>query len=116
MVEDNAAVRQLSVNRLESLGYKAIEAVDADAALQCLSARSDIDLVFTDIIMPGSMTGYELAQRISEDYPGTGVLLTTAYAGKLLDREGQLQNGYRTLRKPYRQKDLADALHAVFGA
>ncbi|MDJ1008124.1 MAG: PAS domain S-box protein [Paracoccaceae bacterium] len=113
VVEDNPAVRDLSVKRLASLGYKVVAANDADAALALLKENRDIRALFTDIVMPGSITGYELAQKTRAAYPHVGILLTTAYAGELIDQAGALQAGFRLLRKPYRQRDLQRQLSQV---
>ncbi len=112
VAEDDPAVRRLSTKRIRSLGYSTLEASDADEALEILAENPKIGVLFTDIIMPGSMTGYELARKVRSQYPQIGVLLTTAYAGDLLDGQGEPQSGFRLLRKPYRQEQLARFLAA----
>lgn len=113
VAEDNASVRRLSVTRIEALGYRTLEAKNADEALKILRTTADVEILFTDIVMPGSMTGYELAQKTRRLCPHVKTLLTTAYAGRLLDTNGELQEGFQLLRKPYRQEELAAKLKAL---
>lgn len=105
LVEDNAEVKAVAETLLEQLGYR-IDAVDnAAAALALLAAGRDVDLVFTDVVMPGEMDGLALARRIRTDYPHVPVLLTTGYA----KAAGQAQ-GFPILRKPYRLANLGRAV------
>ena len=115
IVEDNPAILSLTKKRLEALGYTTVEARSADEALDVLSGGTEIAVLFSDIVMPGSMTGYELAQEVRRQYPDMGILLTTAYSGELLDQSGALQTGFEMLRKPYRQEELARALGRITG-
>ncbi|MEM7614951.1 MAG: response regulator, partial [Pseudomonadota bacterium] len=97
-----------------------VEAADADEALEVLARKSDIDLVFSDIIMPGSMTGLELAHQLRASYPALKVLLTTGFAGEARPEDpatdlNGLLHGFELLQKPYRQADLAQALRRLLG-
>src|SRR5690606_7325214 len=80
VVEDDPRVRKLTVNRLETLNYATLVAGDAHEALAILGSGAEVDLVFTDLVMPGGMSGYELARRVAEEWPRLPVLLTSGYA------------------------------------
>jgi PAS domain S-box-containing protein len=108
VVEDNPAIRTMTHDRLVALGYSAIPASGAEAALVALQDGAAVDLVFTDMMMPGGQTGLELARELRRVRPDLPVLLTTGYAGEMIDAE--LIDGFPVLRKPYRQEDLADAI------
>ncbi|MCW5772792.1 MAG: PAS domain S-box protein [Rhodospirillaceae bacterium] len=111
-VEDNPEVRGVAVALLAELGYRVIEAADAAEALAILERGAAIDLLFTDIVMPGGMSGLELAEAARRLRPGLAVLFTSGYA------EGALQPGAgalprNLLRKPYRREELAARLGAA---
>ncbi|GIT91552.1 histidine kinase [Jannaschia pagri] len=112
VVEDDAAVRRLSEERVTALGFTVVGARDADEAWRILEDRKDVRVVFTDLIMPGTMTGEDLAQRIATEHPGVAVLLTSGFSGGMANLEG-IPGAPRLLRKPYRQADLAQAFRAV---
>ncbi|MQG67945.1 MAG: PAS domain S-box protein, partial [SAR202 cluster bacterium] len=84
-VEDDAEVRRTGVRILSELGYRLIEAENGPKALEILEANADIDLLFTDIVMPGGMTGVELAQKASEKYPNLKVMFASGYADEVLE-------------------------------
>jgi PAS domain S-box-containing protein len=112
VVEDDAGVRRVSVRRVKELGYRVVEAENGPAALQCLEAGAHIDLLFTDVIMPGGMTGVELAQRVQRQFPSTAVLLTSGYAEpKLLQFDGIEE--WTLLKKPYTAANLSKTLRDV---
>lgn len=115
VVEDDPVVRRLSEGRIAALGFEVIGAADADEAWSILSMRTDIAIVFSDLVMPGSMTGEELAHRIAVERPGVGVLLTSGFSGGMANLEG-IEGAPRLLRKPYRQTDLARAFRALMEA
>ncbi len=110
VVEDNDRVRRLTVARLSALGYHTIEAIHGPAAVETLAAHPDVELVFTDLVMPGGMTGYEVARHVQETYPGIKVLLTSGYAEELMNGDKLSERGLKLLRKPYRQAALTDAI------
>jgi PAS domain S-box-containing protein len=112
IVEDDPAVRRLSKTRISSLGFACITAPTADAAWDIVTSRDDITLVFADLVVPGTLSGYDLAKRLSAERPDIRILLTSGFSEGLL-RGGRLGPEYRILRKPYRQADLATALQAV---
>ncbi len=92
---------------MTQLGYDVLEAGDADAALAQLLARPDTDLLFTDVVLPGGMSGVELAEAAQARYPGLKVLLTSGYAADLARRDHGSSKGLRLVRKPFQKKDLA---------
>lgn len=111
VVEDDPRVRRLTVNRLDSLGYATLVAADAQEALSILHSGADVDLVFTDLVMPGGMSGYELARRLAANWPDLPVLLTSGYADELVRREpDDAVARLKVLNKPYRQSELATAI------
>jgi CheY-like chemotaxis protein len=108
-VEDNAAMRRVTIRQLGHLGYHALEADNAAAALKLL-ADEKVDVLFTDIVMTGEMNGLELARAALERWPALKVVLTSGFAGDMPDSEvGDL----RLLAKPYRVTDLARILREV---
>ncbi|MBM2576463.1 PAS domain S-box protein [Jannaschia sp. Os4] len=112
VVEDDPSVRRLSEGRVAALGFAVIGAGDAQEAWEVLEARDDVALVFSDLVMPGAMTGEDLARRIRDERPGVAVLLTSGFSGGMANLEG-VDGHPRLLRKPYRQADLADAIREV---
>jgi PAS domain S-box-containing protein len=115
VVEDDERVRVLTVTRLKMIGYRVLEASDGRKALEVLQGGDRVDLVFTDLIMPGGLSGREVANRARELKPGIKVLLTSGYAEELVRGDELEQEQLRVLRKPYRQADLVMALRDVLG-
>jgi PAS domain S-box-containing protein len=105
LVEDNPDVASVSSSLLEQLGYVVHKVPDAEAALREIE-RSDIDLVFSDIIMPGKMDGLALARRLREIRPGLPVLLATGYS----DAAANVRGDFPILRKPYEIHQLSQAI------
>ncbi len=114
VVEDDPAVRRLSQARIVDLGFNCIVAGSGDEAAAMIAARDDIALVFTDLVMPGKLSGYDLAKRVSAQKPDIKILLTSGFSEGML-RDGRLGQDYPILRKPYRQADLVKAIRAAFG-
>ncbi|CAN5555263.1 PAS domain-containing hybrid sensor histidine kinase/response regulator [soil metagenome] len=115
VVEDDPFVRSYAVMRLQSLGYSVVAAVNGANALEKLRTELKIDVLFTDIAMPGGINGWELSERAQRVRPGLPVLLTSGYALETLARHGQHKEGYMVLTKPYRKADLARRLREVIG-
>jgi CheY-like chemotaxis protein len=113
VVEDDPFVRTYSIKSVESLGYSVISAVDGNDALQKLRADIPVDILFTDIVMPGGINGWELADLARRLRPGLPVLLTSGYALETLVKHGRLRAGAVVLTKPYRKADLARRLREV---
>jgi PAS domain S-box-containing protein len=112
VVEDNPAVQEVAGFLLDLLGYRVRHATSASAALQLLASGEVIDLVFTDIVMPGGLDGLALSQRIKEEYPDVAIVMTSGYA-----KAGQpLEAGLPILRKPYQLQTLARTIRAALDA
>jgi len=109
VVEDNAPLRRATVQQLSALGYVVHEAENAIAALDFLQGKQPVDMLFTDIVMPGSMDGVELAQRATELRPGIRVLLASGFPD-VRSADGRMVADLPLLNKPYRQEDLAHAV------
>jgi PAS domain S-box-containing protein len=114
VVEDDPAVRRLSEARIIELGFNCIAAESGDEAAEIIKARDDIALVFTDLVMPGKLSGYDLAKLVSAAKPHIKVLLTSGFSEGML-KDGRIGSEFAILRKPYRQSDLARAIRAVMG-
>ena len=114
VVEDNEDVRKAVVARLVLLGYRTIEAENGDGALKILErGEPDVDLLFTDVTMPGQFDGYALAKLALERRPGIKVLLTTGFSGDALVRDGKPELSFSLLRKPYRNEKLAQSIRSA---
>jgi PAS domain S-box-containing protein len=110
-VDDDHDVRRAVVVQLRALGYQVVEADSAAAALKILDGGQKIDLLFTDVVMPGGMNGKELAVRALTMRPALKVLFTSGYPGGLSGAAAQLDTGDALLSKPYRREHLAKAIH-----
>ena len=106
VVEDEAQVRVMTVEALRELGYTVVDAPDGATALARLETLGHVDLVFTDVVMPG-MTGRELADQVRALRPGTPVLFTTGYTRDAVVHDGKLDAGVAFLAKPFTVDQLA---------
>jgi nitrogen fixation negative regulator NifL len=113
VVEDDATVRQLTVSMIHSLGYQTLEAGTAEVALEKLAAHRQVSLLFTDVVLPGGMNGFDLAALVQQRYPHLKVLFTSGYAEHGLFDSGDLREQVELLAKPYRRADLADKLQTI---
>ena len=113
VVEDDPFVRSHAIRSLESLGYRVTAAVDGNDALQKLGTDIAVDVLFTDIVMPGGLNGWELAELARRDRPELRVLLTSGYALETLTTDERLRNCSAILPKPYRKVELARRLREV---
>jgi signal transduction histidine kinase/CheY-like chemotaxis protein len=112
-VDDNLDVRRAVVVQLEALGYQVMEADGALTALKVLGSGQRIDLLFTDVVMPGGMNGKELANKARAMRPGLKVLFTSGFPGAPSGNAAELRAGDALLNKPYRREQLVAALHQV---
>ncbi|MGA8968638.1 MAG: PAS domain S-box protein [Pseudolabrys sp.] len=110
VVEDNPDVRAVAVTLLEQLNYRTVAVDNAKAALNLLGNGTSVDLVFSDVMLPGDLDGLGLAEAISKRYPQTPVLLTSGYSKALIGR-----HGLPILRKPYQISALAEAVRSTLG-
>jgi CheY-like chemotaxis protein len=111
-VEDDEEVLELAVVALKDLGYTVLTAGNARDALNILRRERDINILFSDVIMPGGMNGAQLAVEARRIRPGL-VLLTSGYTAKALTKEHGMPENVEVLEKPYRHDDLADKLRLV---
>jgi len=107
IVEDNTIIRMSAVDLVQSAGYLALEARCADEAIYILESRDDIDLVFTDVQMPGTMDGIKLSHYIRERWPPVKLIVAS---GKAILEESSLPQGSRYFSKPYNDHAIADAI------
>lgn len=115
VVEDDALVREHVVTLLQNLGYRVTSAASGAEGLQLLKIHNTIDLLFTDVIMPGGMNGRELADAAHEIRPDLCVLFTSGYAENAIVHHGRLDSGVHLLSKPYRRAELAAKIHKLLG-
>jgi signal transduction histidine kinase len=114
VVEDDDRVRRVTVARLKTLAYKVIESVNGPTALAILEENPNVDLLFTDMVMPGGMTGAELAAQAQVKWPRMKILFTSGYAEPEVVRQADSKSG-DWLRKPYAASELAHKLRTIFG-
>lgn len=112
VVEDDRAMRQLAVRHLTSLGYGVVEAANAAVAIATLETEPAIDLLFTDVIMPGEMDGLALAGMVVRRWPKVKIVVTSEVASTKVG-DDDVAAGISLLPKPYRKDDLARTLHNV---
>ena len=110
MVEDDHIVREHIEAQLRDLGYEVRTAHNGPAAMNLLRTNVRVDLLFTDIVMPGGMTGSQLADAALALRPGLKVLFTSGYAENTALHQGRLDRSVQLIRKPYRRRDLAAKL------
>jgi signal transduction histidine kinase/ActR/RegA family two-component response regulator len=111
-VEDNPAMRKIVVRLLREIGFQVVEAKNAEAALAVLE-RESVDLLFTDLIMPGPTTGLDIARIAMTRWPATRVVLTSGFPQMNFTDDLELLGKVRLLSKPYRKDELARALRAA---
>ncbi|WP_249127748.1 PAS domain-containing sensor histidine kinase [Bradyrhizobium sp. AUGA SZCCT0169] len=109
-VEDDRKIRDYVTMQLESLGYKVIVASNADEALAIVNRGAAFDLLFTDVVMPGSMNGRQLAETLMARRPSLRVLFTSGYSDGALPLKNRAGHGIPLLTKPYRRAELARTL------
>lgn len=107
-------MRQLTIKRLKLIGYRVLEAADGPTALEIVKRGEPVDLVFADLIMPGGLSGRDVAIQARDIRPGIKILLTSGYAEELVRGDDPQRDNFKVLRKPYQQADLVAALREVF--
>jgi len=110
VVEDQEPVREVTLKRLTRLGYRVREAESAVAAIEALQAGEQVDLVFSDVVMPGGMTGFDLAEWVRQNRPGLPLLLTSGFSEAVAQNMTNGGKALSILRKPYSGDDLAAAI------
>ncbi|WP_099050843.1 response regulator [Pararhizobium polonicum] len=113
VAEDDEAVRNTVVAILSDLGYRVLKARDAQSALTIIESGASIDLLFTDVVMPGALKSPELARKALERLPHLGVLFTSGYTENSIVHSGRLDEGVELLSKPYTREALARRIRHV---
>ena len=113
VVEDDPLVRSYAIAQLRALGYRTIPAANADEALAFIDQGTRCDLLFTDVIMPGSRNGRELAGELMRRRPELKVVYTSGYSQSAIVHHGRLDPGVLLLTKPYRRSELAQIVRAA---
>ena len=109
LVEDNRDVATIATDYLEQCGCSVVGVDSAEAAIETLNRRQDIDLVFSDIAMPG-MSGLELARLVRDHHPEIGIVLATGYSDKATRA---VEEGFRLIEKPYSLNVMRESLTAI---
>jgi len=116
VVEDNPDVREVTVKRLDMLGYRVVTAESGPAAVAVLQSDAKIDLVFSDVVMPGGMSGFDLVKWVRANRPEIKTLLTSGFTGEVAQNaEREAVRDVQVLRKPYAIAELARAVREALG-
>jgi PAS domain S-box-containing protein len=113
VVEDDEEVRRTTIDLLSELGYRVLRAKDAQSALAVVESGISIDLIFTDVVMPGPSRSTELARQARERLPSTAILFTSGYTENSIVHGGRLDEGVELLSKPYTRDALARKVRHV---
>jgi CheY-like chemotaxis protein len=114
VVEDEYLVREFAASMLRDQGYNVLEAATGAAAREIVRDQRTIDALFTDLVMPGGVSGLDLIEALRAERPNLRVILTSGYATALVERD--LPPGVRFLRKPYRHMELVETLAELLSA
>ncbi|MBO9187978.1 PAS domain-containing protein [Rhizobium sp. L80/93] len=115
VVEDDDAVRETVVAMLSDLGYCVLKSVDASSALNVIESGIPIDILFTDVVMPGTLKSPELARKARARLPNIAVLFTSGYTENSIVHGGKLDAGVDLLSKPYTREALARKFRSLLG-
>jgi len=115
LVEDDPAVRGTVSTLLKNLGYRVMEAASGRAALEIIAGGETIDLLFTDVVMPGGIDGFQLVEEGRRLRPGLKVLCASGYAESAMERYGRPPPGIELLQKPFRARELARRIRRALG-
>jgi CheY-like chemotaxis protein len=116
VLEDDPEVRTLAVGLLNDLGYTVFEAADAQAAETTLTRVGRVDVVLSDIVLPGGVSGPDFAEKTVRQNPGTRVLYMSGYTADAAEKNGFLDDGATLLNKPFLRSELAEAVQNVLRA
>jgi CheY-like chemotaxis protein len=116
VVEDDEAVRAVAAETIRSLGYTVLQAANPSAALETLRTGAQIDVLFTDVVMPGPIRSSELAREARRLRPAIAVLFTSGYPDDVIGQDGRLDEGVQLLNKPHTGEALARKLRDVLAA
>ena len=110
VVEDDANLRQLAVTYLDSLGFRVIEAASGPEAIALAGRCQQVELLLTDVALPGGMNGQQLSAILNTKLPGLRTLFMSGYTNNAIFHHGRLDSGVQLLQKPFRKSDLARAV------
>jgi PAS domain S-box-containing protein len=113
VVDDDEEVRRVTIDALGTAGFKIVEATNAAEAAALLQQGRLIDLVVSDVVMPGEMNGYDLAAQVIGKFPATRILLVTGFAESAARERAQLSAKVDIITKPYRRQELVDRVHMI---
>lgn len=116
VVEDDEGVRAYSSGVLRELGYSVVEAADGASALAALDQHPRVDLLFTDVVLPGGVHGHKLAAQVRERRPGVQVLFTSGYTRNAIVHNGRLDYGVELITKPFTYEELAVRVRRLLDA
>jgi signal transduction histidine kinase/CheY-like chemotaxis protein len=116
VVEDDLAVQATVVDMLQALGYRVLKANDGQGALTILQSGIPVDMLFTDVVMPGPVRSIEVARQAKEMFPDIDVLFTSGYTQNAIVHGGRLDPGVELISKPYRRDELARKIRQLFAA
>jgi CheY-like chemotaxis protein len=115
VVEDDPNVRAYVVEALSDIGYRVVEASDAEAALTVFASNTEIQLMLTDVVMPG-MNGRVLAEMVKQSHPAVKTLFMTGYSRNAIVHQGRLDPGVSLIQKPFSQASLAARIRSLLDA
>jgi CheY-like chemotaxis protein len=116
VVEDDMLVRNYVMTQVTSLGYATLQAANATEALKLIDDGAHIDLLFTDVIMPGPMNGRQLVDEALKRRPALKTLFTSGYTENAILHHGRLDEGVLLLAKPYRKPELARMIRVALAS
>ncbi len=103
----------MTIAMLERLDYTTLQCPDGKRALEILETESDVRLLFTDVVLPGGMSGPELARIVQDKRPGIGILFTSGYTEDAMQQQGWLDEGVELLNKSFHKADLAQKVRTA---
>jgi CheY-like chemotaxis protein len=115
VVEDDPNVRAYVIEALSDIGYRVVEASDAEAALTVFASNTEIQLMLTDVVMPG-MNGRVLAEMVKQSHPAVKTLFMTGYSRNAIVHQGRLDPGVSLIQKPFSQASLAARIRSLLDA
>ena len=116
VVEDDSDLRSIVVSQLTALGYQALSAPDGIKGLEIIKQPQKIDLLLTDVVLPGGMSGRELSDQASEINPALPTVFMSGYTENAIIHHGRLDKGVKLLQKPFRKADLAKIVRSILDA
>jgi len=116
IVEDDPGIREISAGILRGQGYDVVDVIDGKQAIEYLKGDTAVDLLFTDVILPGGMNGAEIARQAHQIQPNIKVLFTTGYSEDAIVHDGKLDPGVILIKKPYRRAELLELVTGLLSS